>query len=157
MTAEDNQRSVSTLSITSPAFVPGAPIPSQYTCDGADINPALTIDGVPKQTVSLTLIMDDPDAPAGVWDHWIVFNIAPDTHEIAEKQEPVGVHGRGTSGNMAYHGPCPPDREHRYFFKLYALDTQLDLPEGSTKAAVEAAMRGHILDQVELVGRYARS
>jgi Raf kinase inhibitor-like YbhB/YbcL family protein len=107
--------------------------------------------------------MDDPDAPAGVWNHWIVFNIPPETREITEKIEPVGVHGKGTSGNSNYHGPCPPalpagrpDREHRYFFKAYALDAMLDLPEGVSKQGVEQAMAGHIIDQAELVGRYER-
>ena len=103
--------------------------------------------------------MDDPDAvvPAGkVWDHWMVWNIPPITREIPEGKEPKGVHGKGTSNNLQYKGPCPPDRVHRYFFKLYALNTGLSLPEGSTKAEVEAAMKGRIIARAELMGRYER-
>jgi len=103
--------------------------------------------------------MDDPDAikPAGkVWDHWVIFNMPPDTTEILEGTEPQGIHGIGTSGNLKYHGPCPPDGEHRYFFKLYALDMMLDLAEGVTKSEVENATQGHVIEQTELVGRYNR-
>lgn len=145
------------MQLTSAAFTNNGIMPAKNTCDGEDVNPSLQIGGVPEGTQSLVLIMDDPDAPAGVWDHWVVFNIPPDTVEIAESQEPRGVHGKGTSGNSEYHGPCPPDGEHRYFFKLYALDTTLDLPEGTSKAEVEQAMDGHVLEQVELIGLYERS
>lgn len=144
------------MKLTSTAFEDGGVIPSQHTCDGDDISPPLEISDVPPETQSLVLVMDDPDAPAGVWDHWVVFNIPPDTREIAEGHEPRGVHGKGTSGNLKYEGPCPPDREHRYFFHVYALDTELHLPEGATKQEVEAAVQGHILDQAELIGRYER-
>lgn len=145
-----------TMQIMSAAFAHNQLIPARYTCDGDDMSPPLTISGVPDGTKSLALIVDDPDAPAGTWDHWIVFNIPPDTHEILEGSEPRGVHGKGTSGNLEYHGPCPPDREHRYFFKVYALDTMLELSEGASKAELEQAMQGSILDQAELIGRYAR-
>jgi len=145
------------MQLTSPAFDQQEAIPARYTCDGEDVSPPLVIGDVPEGTQSLVLIMDDPDAPAGIWDHWIVFNIASETREIAEGQEPEGVHGAGTSGNTDYHGPCPPDGEHRYFFKLFALDVKLDLPEGSSKAALERAMIGHVLEQVELMRRYKRS
>ena len=149
------------MRITSPAFDNAQLIPSRHTCDGADTNPPLVIDDVPEDAKSLTLIMDDPDVPKhlradGMWDHWIVFNISPTTRTIVEDQEPDGVHGLGTSGNVNYHGPGPPDRRHRYFFKLFALDTLLDLPEKSTKAHVERAMRGHIIGIAELVGTYER-
>jgi len=147
------------MKLTSSAFQHQSKIPSKYTCDGADVNPPLAISDVPPNAKSLVLIMDDPDAmkPAGkVWDHWIVWNIPPFTKEIAEGQEPRGVHGKGTSGNLKYHGPCPPDMVHRYFFTLYALDTGLQLPEGSAKADVEKAMKGHILARTELMGRYER-
>ncbi|KPJ54869.1 hypothetical protein AMJ47_02235 [Parcubacteria bacterium DG_72] len=144
------------MKIKSSVFENNQNIPSKYTCDGQDINPALEFSDIPENTKTLVLIMDDPDAPAGTWDHWIVFNIPTDTKEIAENEEPPGVHGKGTSNNLEYHGPCPPDREHRYFFKLYALDTELDLPEGSTKQEVEEAMQGHILDEAELIGLYKR-
>lgn len=145
-----------TMRLTSTAFQHNTSIPSQYTCDGNDISPPLAISDVPSESKSLALIMDDPDAPAGVWDHWVVFNISPSTTSIPEGQEPLGVHGKGTSGNTNYKGPCPPDRQHRYFFKLFALDTMLDLAEGSTKAQVEQAMKGHVLDQTELIGLYNR-
>ena len=145
------------MKITSTAFQHNQLMPSKYTCDGDDINPQLSISGVPLDTKSLILIMDDPDAikPAGmVWDHWLVFNIPFATIEIPEGQEPKGVHGLGTSGNLDYHGPCPPDTEHRYFFKLYALDVMLDLKEGVSKSEIEEAMRGHIIEQAELIGLY---
>ncbi len=148
------------IKLTSPAFENGGKIPRQYTCDGEDQSPPLRIEGVPGNAQTLVLIMDDPDAvkPAGkVWDHWIVFNISPSTAEIPEGQEPEGVHGKGTSGNLDYHGPCPPDAEHRYYFKLYALDVKLNLPEGSSKAKVEEAMAGHVIGQAVLIGRYLRS
>jgi Raf kinase inhibitor-like YbhB/YbcL family protein len=147
--------------LTSPAFVHEAKIPAKYTCDGDNINPPLKVSGVPAQAKSLVLIMDDPDVPKqlradGIWDHWVVFNIPPHLSAINEGQEPPGTHGIGTSTNLAYFGPCPPDREHRYFFKLYALDIQLKLPAKATKKQVEKAMSGHILAQAELMGRYER-
>ena len=152
-----SQESQSNMQLTSLVFGHNQLIPAKYTCDGEDVNPPLVINNAPESTQSLTIIVDDPDAPAGVWDHWIVFNIPPDTKVVAEGQEPEGVHGRGTGGNTDYYGPCPPDREHRYFFKVYALDTMLDLPEGSSKADVERAMEGHVLDKAELIGRYRSS
>ena len=149
------------MKISSFVFENNGFIPAQYTCDGPDINPPLNIEGVPEEAKSLVIIMDDPDVPKSVredgnWDHWIVFNIPPDTTQIIEGQEPVGIHGRGTSGNLKYHGPCPPDGEHRYIFKLYALDIELDLMEGATKKEVEAAMEGHVIEEAKLVGRYKR-
>jgi Raf kinase inhibitor-like YbhB/YbcL family protein len=106
--------------------------------------------------------MDDPDVPKeiredGMWDHWVLFNLPANLREINEGEEPLGTRGKGTSGNLDYFGPCPPDREHRYFFKLYALDKELDLPEKATKQQVEHAMEGHVLVKAELIGRYERS
>ena len=150
---------VQNMQLTSPAFQNNTLIPSTYTCDGKNINPPLKISDIPKEVKSLVLIIDDPDSvkPAGkVWDHWIVFNIPPSTTIIPEGKEPQGVHGKGTGGNLKYHGPCPPDAEHRYYFKLYALDTQLSLPEGSTKLEVEKSMERHIIEKTELIGRYNR-
>jgi Raf kinase inhibitor-like YbhB/YbcL family protein len=149
------------MKLTSPAFNHEGKIPSKYTCDGANINPPLILFDVPAEAKSLVLIMDDPDVPKrlradGMWDHWIVFNIPPSLTEIPEGEEPEGTHGLGTSGNLTYFGPCPPDREHRYFFKLYALNTQLNLPEKASKKQVEKAMTGHILAQAELMGKYER-
>jgi len=150
---------MATVTLTSSAFPHNGKISSKYTCDGDDMSPPLAIGDVDANAQSLVLIMDDPDAvkPAGkVWDHWVVWNIPPTTTEIPEGQEPEGVHGIGTSGNKKYHGPCPPDTEHRYFFKLYTLDTPLDLSDGATKKEVEEAMEGHILQQTELIGLYER-
>jgi Raf kinase inhibitor-like YbhB/YbcL family protein len=149
------------MKLTSSAFELGGKIPSKHTCDGEDTNPPLTVSEVPPGTKSLVLIMDDPDVPThiredGMWDHWVVFNIPPDLHEIKEGGEPRGIHGIGTGGNLEYFGPCPPDGEHRYFFKLYALDIELDLEEKATKHQVERAMEGHVLEKSELMGRYER-
>jgi Raf kinase inhibitor-like YbhB/YbcL family protein len=145
------------MKLTSPAFTNGGRIPARYTCDADNTNPPLTIDDVPQEAKSLVLIMEDPDAPSGIWDHWLVFDIPPNVTEIPESSEPPGVHGTGTSGNESYNGPCPPDREHRYFFKLFALDNaNLALPPRSSKKQVFQAMEGHIIDQAELMGRYER-
>lgn len=149
------------MKLTSSAFTHEGKIPSLYTCDGKNLNPPLNISDVPPEAKSLVLIMDDPDVPKrlradGIWDHWVVFNIPVTVTEIPEGKEPPGVHGVGTSGNLDYFGPCPPDREHRYFFKLYALDTQLNLPKKVTKTQVETAIQGHILAEAVLMGRYQR-
>jgi Raf kinase inhibitor-like YbhB/YbcL family protein len=111
---------------------------------------------VSAEAKSLVLVMDDLDASDGVWDHWIKFNIPVTTKEINEGEEPEGISGKGTGENLDYFGPCPPENEHRYVFKLYSLDTELTLPEGSTKVEVEEEMVGHILQEVELVGKYKR-
>ncbi|MDP2650809.1 MAG: YbhB/YbcL family Raf kinase inhibitor-like protein [bacterium] len=150
------------MRLESSAFEHEGVIPAKYTCDGGNINPPLKISEVPEGAKSLVLIMDDPDVPKnlrpdGMWDHWLVWNIPPATTEIPEGQEPAGVVGKNTGGSFGYRGPCPPDREHRYFFKLYALDTMFDLsPETTTKSDLEAAMQKHILSQAELMGRYNR-
>lgn len=149
------------MKLTSPAFENNGKIPPQYTCDGKNVNPPLTISEVPSQAQTLVLIMDDPDVPKrlradGMWDHWVIFNIPVTVSEIKEGEEPPGVHGVGTSNNLDYFGPCPPDREHRYFFRLYALDTSLNLPEKATKQEVLRAIEGHILAQSVLMGRYER-
>lgn len=150
------------LKFTSSEFEKNGNIPKQYTCDGKDINPPFKIEGVDARAKSLVIIMEDPDVPTylcedGMWDHWIKFNISVDTKVIEEGKEPEGVSGVGTSGNMDYHGPCPPDGEHRYIFILYSLDTELDLLEGSSKTEVREAMHGHILQKTELIGIYARN
>jgi len=153
-----------TMRITSKSFEHGKSIPSEFTCDGNNTNPALEFKDVPENAKSLVLIMDDPDIPAfvkekysiQVWDHWIVFNIPPETREVTEGNNPKGLLGVNTAGKKAYGSPCPPDREHHYFFKLYALDTMLSLKEGSTKKEVETAMEEHILAKAELIGLYER-
>lgn len=147
------------MEISSPLFGHSQIIPKKYTCDGQDINPPIMIKNVPEGTVSLALIMDDPDAikPAGkVWDHWLVWNISPEVKYIAEGAEPAGVHGLGTSGNLKYHGPCPPDGQHHYIFKIYALDRNIDLPEGSSKTELLKSMDGHVLESAQLIGVYSR-
>ena len=142
--------------VKSPEFENNKLIPTKYTCDGADVNPLLTIEGVPDETKSLALVVDDPDAPMGTFDHWIVWNIPPDTREIEENTIP-GTEGISSYRKHAYGGPCPPYGTHRYFFKVYALDIELDLKTNSTKKDVEKAMKGHILAEGALVGLYRRS
>lgn len=147
------------LKIFSSAFTEGALMPIRYSCDGDDISPQLKWSDAPAGSKSFALIMDDPDAPMGTWDHWLLFNIPAVTTELAENisQLPSGTRaGKNSWGRLGWGGPCPPDREHRYFFKLYALDTVLDLPAGSSKAQIEAAMQGHILGEARLMGRYDR-
>ncbi len=143
--------------ISSPAFKHNQMIPSKHTCDGADVNPPLLIGNVPPEAKSLALIVDDPDAPAGTWVHWVLWNIDPKTGEIGENSVPVAAH-QGTTDFRVRHygGPCPPSGTHRYFFKLYALDTTLNLGPDTTKAALERAMKGHIVAQGELIGLYKR-
>lgn len=152
------------MQLTSSAFQHRGSIPSTYTCDGSNTNPPLTISDVPEGTQSFVLIMDDPDVPISIrpdgnWDHWLIWNIAPDTKEIAENSVPKGaVVGKNTGGKNRYGGPCPPDRQHRYFFKLFALDTTLDLPNDSTtKTDLMMAMNNHILAKAKLMGTYNRT
>lgn len=150
------------MKISSPVFKHNQAIPALYTCDGKNINPPLEISDVPSQTKSLVLIMDDPDVPQnirpdGLWVHWLVWNIPSGTKFISENTMTLGITGTNTRGNKAYSGPCPPDREHRYFFKLYALNTELTLTDTSEKQELEKSMAGHIIDQVELIGLYKRN
>ena len=152
------------LRLTSATFSHNALIPKQFTCDGRDFSPALSWEGVPDGAKSLVLIMDDNDVPrslvkSGMWDHWVLFNIPPHVAEFAEgiATLPSGTkEGKNSWGNLGYGGPCPPDREHRYFFKLYALDQELSLEKGATKQQVEQAMQEHIIESAELMGRYNR-
>ena len=144
------------MKLTSAAFVNNGLIPSEFTCDGSDTSPPLAISEVPKNAKSLALIMDDPDAPIGIFVHWVVWNIPPDIREIRKGAEPSGVQGKTDFRKSGYGGPCPPSGIHRYFFKLYALDTLLDLPEGLSKKDVEKAMQGHIIEKAELVSTYKR-
>ena len=142
------------LRITSTAFENGGEIPALYTCEGADKNPPLIIDGWPEETKSMALIMDDPDAPGRTFDHWIVWNIKPQKR-IEEGSVPGKV-GRNSLGKRAYTGPCPPSGTHRYFFKMYALDTLLDIPDTADKTSLEHAMEKHILAYGELIGKYKK-
>jgi Raf kinase inhibitor-like YbhB/YbcL family protein len=145
------------LKITSPGFVSNGYIPAHYTCDGNDVNPPLEIANVPVGTKTLALIVDDPDAPVGMWVHWVVWNISPTTRELGEDSVPAGAsQGKNDWKRNSYGGPCPPSGVHRYFFKLYALDTRLNLGAGTAKTDLEKAMKGHVLATAELIGLYKR-
>ena len=152
-------QAASALELSTPAFKQGEKIPSKYTCDAAGMNPALTFSGVPANTKQLVLTMHDPDVPktlmpSGNFDHWMVWDIAPTSKGIAEGAgSSMGMNGTGKAG---YIGPCPPDREHRYFFRLYAVDVPLAGQTFKDRAALEEAMKGHILAQSELMGRYEK-
>ncbi len=148
--------------LTSPAFQPGGMIPPKYTCDGNDVSPALAWSGIPDGTRSIAIICDDPDAPGGDWVHWVIFNIPPDATGLPEAQSegrnPGGNLRQGINdfGNPGYGGPCPPGGVHRYYFKIYALDTFIDQPGGCTKKQLLAAMKDHVIAAGELMGRYTR-
>nr|MBD3312190.1 YbhB/YbcL family Raf kinase inhibitor-like protein [archaeon] len=143
------------MKLSSPGFKPNKPIPAKYACQGEDINPELNISEVPEGAESLALIMDDPDAPGGTWVHWVVWSIPADTKVINEDSVP-GTQGVNSWGNNEYGGPCPPSGEHRYVFKVYALDINLDLDETSNKNVLEQAMKGHVLASAELTGLYSK-
>jgi Raf kinase inhibitor-like YbhB/YbcL family protein len=144
------------LEITSDAFKNNELIPKTYTCDGENMSPSIKIENLPFNAVSIALIMDDPDAPSGTWVHWVAWNI-PVTNEIPLNGIPQGTkQGLNDFGNHNYGGPCPPSGEHRYFFKVYALDASLDIDEDSKKADLEEAMEGHILTKGELIGLYEK-
>jgi Raf kinase inhibitor-like YbhB/YbcL family protein len=144
------------MKITSSAFQEGATIPSKFTCDGADASPALQIADIPSGAKSLALIVDDPDAPGGLFTHWMVWNLSPQTSTVAEGSAPKGMQGTNDFGKSGYGGPCPPSGTHRYYLKIFALDRELDLSSGAKRAQLDAAMKGHIVAQGELMGRYAR-
>jgi Raf kinase inhibitor-like YbhB/YbcL family protein len=144
------------MKIISSAFQEGANIPSKFTCDGSDTSPPLQFADVPSGTKSLTLIVDDPDAPSGLFTHWMVWNIPPQTGAIGEGSTPKGVQGTNGFGKSGYGGPCPPSGTHRYYFKIFALDRELDLPFGAKRGQVDGAMKGHILAEGELMARYSR-
>ena len=148
--------------LISSVFAEGQPIPARFSCDGEDISPPLAWTEPPTRTQSFALIFDDPDAPAGIWVHWVLFNIPATARSLPEAIPPDptladgSIHGTSSFRSLGYGGPCPPGGTHRYFFKLYALDTALQLGVGATKAQVLAAMEGHILAETELMGTYAR-
>ena len=145
------------MKITSSAFQEGGNIPSKFTCDGVDTSPPLHFEQIPAEAKSLALIVDDPDAPSGLFTHWLVWNIDPKTMAIPEGSAPTSaVQGKNDFGKSGYGGPCPPSGTHRYFLKIFALDRQLDLAAGSNRAELDAAMRGHVVAQGELMARYSR-
>ena len=145
--------------VTSTAFETGAAIPAEYTCDGEDVSPELSIVGIPGQTKSIAVTVNDPDAPTGVWNHWVEFDIPISSYSktIPRATGPVGVQGSNRWNLGGYMGPCPPPGEtHNYVFTIYALDSTLDLPDGVPSTQVETAMEGHVIDSVELIGAYGR-
>jgi Raf kinase inhibitor-like YbhB/YbcL family protein len=150
------------LEITSSAFSEGGSIPAQYTCDGKDVSPPLSWSGIPAGTKSLALICDDPDAPSGVWVHWVAYNIPASTSELPEavpaRDEIAGggLQGKNDFRKTGYGGPCPPGGTHRYVFTVYALDSDVTLAAGATKAQLLAAVRGHVLAEGKLTGKYSR-
>lgn len=151
---KSNSENIATMKITSPAFNEGEMIPVMYTCQGKDINPPIQIADIPKETKSLALILEDPDAPMGTWVHWVMWNIPPTTSQIVENNVPAGaVQGKNSWGKNEYGGPCPPSGVHRYFIKVYALDTPLTLSLSSGKKDLEKAMQGHVITEGQLMGR----
>lgn len=150
------------FSLTSAAFAPGSFIPAQYSCTGADVSPPLAWNGVPPGTKTFTLIMDDPDAPCGTWVHWVLYDIPAAQQALQEGIPATGQladgsrQGQNSWRRLGYGGPCPPAGTHRYYFRLFALDRALQLPAGATKEQALLAMAGHVLDQCELMGRFAR-
>lgn len=145
------------IKITCSAFIEGELIPIKYTGDGEDVNPPLSIEGVPENARSLVLIVDDPDAPVGTWNHWLVWNIDPLTREIKENRVPEkAVLGNNDFNRLTYGGPAPPSGVHRYFFRIYALDQVLGLPRGSRRSALDQAMQRHVLAEGALMGKYTR-
>lgn len=160
-TPEPQQKSM-TLTITSPAFETNGVIPARFTCDGKNISPELIFSNIPEGTQSLALTMEDPDVPHsirqdGMWNHWVVWNIPPNTTAIKKGELTQGVVGIGTSGESSYMGPCPPDREHHYIFTLYALDSVLNLPSNSTKEKLLQTLTPHLIQKAILIGRYNRN
>jgi Raf kinase inhibitor-like YbhB/YbcL family protein len=151
------------MQLFTPAFENGGMIPAKYTCDGADQSPALEWSGIPENAMSLALIVDDPDAPSGTFVHWLIYDIPADENGLADgvgidgPEAAGGKQGRNDFGKLGYGGPCPPSGTHRYYFRLYALDIRLDLPAGKQRAALESAMRHHVLAEAELLGRYERA
>lgn len=144
------------MKLESKAFKQGQAIPKKFTCQGGDVSPELVFLDTPQETKSFALIVDDPDAPSGTFDHWIAWNIPGNAKGLPEGGKPANQ-GKNGFGNVGYGGPCPPPgKPHRYFFKLYALDTQLNLPNGASKEQLESALEGHVIEQAELMGIFAR-
>jgi Raf kinase inhibitor-like YbhB/YbcL family protein len=159
---EKEVKTMEKITVSTEAFKEGGDIPAEYTCDGRDVSPSLSWKGIPENVKSIALIMDDPDAPVGTFVHWVLFNIPAGTPKLPKGIPRNQTLGDGSSqgmtdfGRVGYGGPCPPRGTHRYYFKVYALDTMLDLPPGATKKQLENAMKGHILATGELMGKYER-
>jgi Raf kinase inhibitor-like YbhB/YbcL family protein len=150
-----NMNTTTTFRISSPSFQEGAEIPVQFTCDGKDMNPALQISGIPAGTASLALVVEDPDAASGNWVHWVVWNLKPDGL-ISENSIP-GTEGINDFGRHHYGGPCPPSGTHRYYFRVYALDSMLSIPGATDRYQLAAAMKDHLLAETAMMGRYTRA
>lgn len=144
------------LNVSSSAFENEGVIPSEFSCDGQDLSPPLSITNVPKDAKTLSIIMDDPDAPMGTFTHWIVWNIPPNKTQFTMGEKFDFAQGRTSFGTVEYGGPCPPSGTHRYFFKIYALDAKLDLKQGSGVKELQSAMSGHIVAEAVLMGKYSR-
>jgi Raf kinase inhibitor-like YbhB/YbcL family protein len=145
------------MKIVSPAFTEGGTIPEKFSKNGENVSPHLRITGAPAEAKSLALIVDDPDAPVGLFTHWLVWNIDPKTAEVAEGSAPSGaMEGRNDFGEVGYGGPQPPSGTHRYYFRVYALDRTLDLKPGAKRREVDSAIKGHVIGQGELMGRYSK-
>jgi Raf kinase inhibitor-like YbhB/YbcL family protein len=147
---------LSSLTVSTAAFKNGENIPSKYTCEGSNETPAFTVTGIPEGSKSIVFLMDDPDAPGGNFDHWVLFNIPVTGTEITIDHSTSGTHGANGKGENKYTGPCPPTGIHHYHFKVYSLDTTLNLKDGAKKKEVEEAMRDHILSKVEMTGLYEK-
>jgi Raf kinase inhibitor-like YbhB/YbcL family protein len=160
--AQEQAAQVTPFEVSSTAFATGEAIPARYTCDGDDISPPLEWKDPPQNAESFALIADDPDAPAGTWVHWVLYNLPADTRNLPPGVPADadltgrGLHGKNSWKQLGYGGPCPPGGTHRYFFELYALDTVLDLEAGADKKALLQVMEGHILAQTVLMGTYTR-
>jgi Raf kinase inhibitor-like YbhB/YbcL family protein len=153
---ENEPRRFGDMKLSSSSFDDNGSIPSEYTCDKGDRSPPLSFSNVPASTKSLALIVDDPDAPMGTWVHWLVWNIPANKTGFSQGENITYPQGKNDFGSFDYGGPCPPSGTHRYFFKLYALDTTLQLNKGSTKKQLESAMSGHIIEEAQLIGTYER-
>ena len=144
------------INVSSAAFQAGGTIPARFTCKGANLNPPLQFQGIPKAAKSLVLIVDDPDAPGGLFTHWLIWNIDPGTTQLREKSVPVGaIEGTNDFGKRGYGGPCPPSGTHRYYFRVFALDQKMDLKSGAKRSAVDRALKDHVLARGELMARFS--
>jgi len=144
------------MKLSSSAFGNKEVVPVEYTCDGDDVSPPLTFADVPNNAKSLAFIVDDPDAPMGTWVHWLVWNVPPNVTGFSKGENIIFLQGKNDFGKLEYGGPCPPSGTHRYYFKLYALDTMLDLQPGTSKKQLEKAMTGHIIEEAKLMRTYSR-
>ena len=159
---QTSEKAGGSITLTSAAFKEGQPIPRQYACDGVNVSPPLEWTGVPKSAKTIAIIADDPDAPSGTWVHWVLYNLPAENIgmvenlPVTENLKAGGFQGKNDFKEIGYGGPCPPSGTHRYFFKIYALDSELPLKAGATKADVETAMQGHLIAQGQLMGTYRR-